>query len=453
MKIYFAHPKDTDSESPELKALGLKFNKAEPSRIQAVGLYTLKQPGYESYLHHLPAFLYANDTQERQTLGRVGYPIRHPAAACFPIPYPPIHLRVKTPTEPFAKAISNYVYNEDNGPKKDGIRMYTVTPKDGVYQDLTRFPYERSYTPNGQVDLPGYAALITALRIFSSFFKTHLYPAYTTPTEQEDYTGRKRMMSEDQQKSSNKAQKTSQDKRVRTSDAQMEVEETQETEEELSDDEEVVLTKAKPQNTAVKPWSEGFADIPNDYGIVMPFVPQLANWDKDMVPHVIERYFLRCLGNNDKRIFSMLDEFNRNWKSSVYSTQAGIMMSHMAKVIDIALPAQARVVPVFEDGVYRGCYLSGANFSVAVKGMITRPVSFKDNEEDLSQLLSRSRFISGMRALCHSSKLSEMMKEAAEIGKAQSAENRSGMESIGGGLTMNIGDDDESDDGGVLAGF
>jgi hypothetical protein len=395
MKIYLAHPKDTESEAPELKALGLKFNKAEPSRIQLIGLYTLKQPGYESYIHHLPAFLYANDVKKRQRLGQIGYPIQFPPQACFPLSFPPIHLRVKAPSEPFIKSLSKFPFHEEQGSgKKEGIRTYTVTASPGVHKELNRFSYERSYAPSGQVDLPGYAALITAQRIFSSFLSTHLYAAYSAPTTVEDYTGRKRMMSEEPQ-TSNKSAKTS--TKSNPSTTVIDEEELPDQEDEEPIPENVVLTFAKPQNNGVPPWVDSPNSLPQTYGMVFPFVPQLANWDKDMVPMVIEQHFIRCLGKTDRGIISNLDEFNRCWKTSVYSTQAGIIMSHLAKVIDVAIPSQARAIPIFERGVYRGCYLSGANFSVAIKGNITQPVSFQDNYDDLSEMMGISRFFAVLK--------------------------------------------------------
>jgi hypothetical protein len=73
-KIYMGHPKDGESESSELRALGLRYNKAEPSRIGLIGLRSLEQPGYESYVHHIAGFMFANDTKERQSLHKSASP-------------------------------------------------------------------------------------------------------------------------------------------------------------------------------------------------------------------------------------------------------------------------------------------------------------------------------------------------------------------------------------------
>jgi hypothetical protein len=65
----------------------------------------------------------------------------------------------------------------------------------------------------------------------------------------------------------------------------------------------------------------------------------------------------------------------------------------MAKIIAIALPAQARPFPIFEDSQYRGCYLVGANFSVAMKSTLIRPEPYEDNKQHIFGMFGRYRFL------------------------------------------------------------
>lgn len=393
-KIYIGHPKDGDSESTELKALGLRFNKAEPSRVGLIGLRRLEQPGYESYTHHISGFMFATDTKERQSLNKVGFPIKLPISKCFPLLQPPLHIKTKQADAEKAETIFNkFGIEYQKGKQKTGqddFTIFTVSDCISALGPIRDIGQVRTHSPAGQVSFDGLLAFLLAKRIFSSFFRTHTYPAYAAPTEEEDYTGLKRRFDEETQ---NRGQK-----RVRVEDGsgvEADVEmDTAPIEEELAQDAgKVVLRFAKPSDETVLPWGVTLGDIPTMHGIVFPFIHQLSNWDKDMVPQTMEHHFLRCFGKDDKSISTAYSKFVESWKSESYSTHAGLVLSHMAKIISIALPAQARPFPLFEGDQYRGCYLVGANFSVALKSTLIRPDPFADNKMHLAEMFGKHRFL------------------------------------------------------------
>jgi hypothetical protein len=391
-KIYFGHPKDGESESVELRALGLKYNKAEPSRIGLIGLRTLEQPGYESYIHHIAGFMFANDTKEKQKLNQVGFPIRHPITSCIPVLQPPLHIKIKgSDTEKFEvlfrKNELEYTKSKQRT-GKDEFTTFTVSNAISALGPLRSVESLRSHAPSGQVSFNGFLAYLLAIRIFSSFYKAHTYPAYSAPTEEEDYSGLKRRIIESEE--SRKQLKMDKTGGVPVTEADVSMnDDPNQTEPE----DKVVLRYAKPGDSTVLPWGNSLGDIPNTHGIVFPFVHQLSNWDKDMVPLVMERHFIRCFGSNDKGISTAYSSFVESWKSEVYSTHSGLVLAHMAKIIMIALPAQARPFPLFENGQYRGCYLSGANCSIALKANLVRPESFANNQDDLRQMFGKERLL------------------------------------------------------------
>lgn len=57
------------------------------------------------------------------------------------------------------------------------------------------------------------------------------------------------------------------------------------------------------------------------------------------------------------------------------ATSINHMLSHMATCISIALPAQCRVYPIFQDGIYDGSVILGSAWCVGYKGQMTMPVS------------------------------------------------------------------------------
>jgi hypothetical protein len=146
----------------------------------------------------------------------------------------------------------------------------------------------------------------------------------------------------------------------------------------------VKLHYAKPvDDLSTKAWGST-TDIPNTDGIVFPFEEDLAVWDKEMVCAVIGRYFVRCLGFTTDGCLKGYSDLCQSWKRSLYRTSIGHVLSHLAKVIDLAIPSQARVFPVIESGKYTGAYLSGSGYSVALRGEIFRPTGHANNSEDFS---------------------------------------------------------------------
>lgn len=394
-KILFGHPRDNESDSVELRALGLKFNKAEPSRIALIGLRTLEQPGYESYLHHIAGFMYATDTQQRQRLHKVGFPIKLPLSKSIPLLPPPLCFKYKqTEAKEIENILDQHKCEWTKTTQKTGKEInyiYSVPNGTPALGSLRSLNFPRFHPPAGSVSYGGFLTYLTALRIFSSFFRTHLYPAYPTPTEIENYTGLKRRIEDEEAQGPNK-RRTGEEAVEEGADQPMHGTDTQPPEDD-EQSEKIVLRFAKPSDTTVAPWGNSFGDIPNMHGIVFPFVFPLANWDKDMVPRVMEHHFLRCFGHDDSAISRNFSSFVESWKNEVFNTYPGISLSHMAKVIEIAMPAQARPFPLFEGTQYRGCYLIGANYSVAIKGNLTRPSTWDDNSQDLRSLFGKERLL------------------------------------------------------------
>jgi hypothetical protein len=153
---------------------------------------------------------------------------------------------------------------------------------------------------------------------------------------------------------------------------------------------EVILARAKPSNSVADPWGD-ISDIPNTDGIVFPFLTVLAKDDKDMVPRIIEQYFLKSIGNTVEAISDRFAKFNVAWKKDIYRTEVGHMLAHLALGIKVAIPSQARVYPIIEDNAYIGFYLSGAHFALGLRGRIIYPMSFSDNSCDIEALSTQEK--------------------------------------------------------------
>lgn len=141
------------------------------------------------------------------------------------------------------------------------------------------------------------------------------------------------------------------------------------------------LTRAKPNAVESTPWGTA-AEIPNSHGIFVAYVPDLNRLDYQGVPSVIRRYFFGSLGTNMTTANERYHRMVTAWGIIVRSDAGGVL-SHLAKCIDIGLPCQSRIFPIFENGIYEGCILCGTGFTVATKERVWEPISYKHIQEVL----------------------------------------------------------------------
>jgi len=130
----------------------------------------------------------------------------------------------------------------------------------------------------------------------------------------------------------------------------------------------------------IDPWldfSVDYEKIPNAEGLWLPYISALANHDTDKVPDVIEKYFLRTLGETLEDCILEMREMRGEW-GMIGKTDSGKEISHFAAALDLAISGQARVVPCFRLGRYVGSILSGGGYSIDVCEKSYRPVDHGD---------------------------------------------------------------------------
>jgi hypothetical protein len=383
MKIHFgfANPDTIDKLSPALQAKDINLLKAAPCQIPLKGLHRIEQPGYSEYASHLSAFLYANDQKKRVPIGREGYPITIGVDRLIPLSVPSISVSYKNRDIP--KAIKDFTVVREITAKEKSLKTYLVEYKPGLFGILNASGFEKGQFPiANSVSADDLRYLIVILRIFSSFLHTHKYPAFTTEEDFEyEFEGRIELGKRDLQEAEYEQDDDGSPVKKMIA-VEIDGQPTWVKPEGNIASAEVKLRYAKPgDNDSVKAWGST-SDIPVTDGIVFPFIDELAIWDKDTVCSVVGLYFVRCLGHTTDGCLQGYSELCQAWKRSLHRTSLGNVLSHIAKVIGVAIPAQARVYPVIESGRYTGSYLSGAGYSVGLKGEILRPTSYTANQED-----------------------------------------------------------------------
>lgn len=113
--------------------------------------------------------------------------------------------------------------------------------------------------------------------------------------------------------------------------------------------------------------------VPPGSGLFIPFVYELARFDPKTVPSVISQYFYHGLGEDAEEAHDTFCAIREAW-GSIYKSKCGDVLSHLFKVIELALRGQARVAPIVQNGNYLGCGLMGAGYSVMLYKKIYNPV-------------------------------------------------------------------------------
>jgi len=78
----------------------------------------------------------------------------------------------------------------------------------------------------------------------------------------------------------------------------------------------------------------------------------------------MRRYMLSSLGLTQQEIHDQYASIQRAW-GNVEKTEAGNVLAHIIKVMEIAIEGQARAIPLFTEGSYRGTIISGTGWSAS----------------------------------------------------------------------------------------
>jgi hypothetical protein len=373
MQIFFGHKASENGKiSSALSDRGIRMFRASPGEIHAVGLNRLQQPGYLSYMMALPAFMHANETRKVVGISARGYPLTIAQSLLIPIDFPKVFIKAK-------KGQSN-VYGgkfEEYMARSDGTTY--LAPFDKALLGIIRSPKVDSsaYSPAPFIRLYDVPAMITIARLVSSFFRTHRYPAYADDDHFEEIqigieTTKHNREPEDDNMIGAKRRVIEVNSSVGPVQGFLNVDDTVKEGLETS---KVVFHVAKPGHASNLTWGLP-SDIPQTHGIHFPYVDELSKVDKDTVPRVLEKYFIRALGRTTEEALRNYSDVVQGWKASLSTTLWGRQMSHLFRVIEIALPAQARPFPIVDSGLYCGAFLSGAGFSVGMGKDVHRPDTY-----------------------------------------------------------------------------
>jgi hypothetical protein len=150
----------------------------------------------------------------------------------------------------------------------------------------------------------------------------------------------------------------------------------------------------------------------NKSGLFLRFVPDLSDEDSTGVVSFFSRYIRRSLGENTEDIFTRIDEYRSAW-GILKSTEAGHVLSHLVKCLEISFDACCAVVPIFCDGYYEGCALVGNGFSLNFRTELFRSLSPEDFVSDLKAVETNSKLANQIHTMLTNADVT--IKNAANI--------------------------------------
>lgn len=385
--IFGLEPRSNQTVAQDLLLKGIKKLKVTPSTLNMIGVPAYRQPAFQQYSQFLPAFMKSAATKTSIEVRLAGYPIESymKVADCFPFDYPELvvsFLDKKVSADQSAMLV-NLGGNIDVINER---RVYTFKrPSPDIIKSLYTTPGVNHITSaaNGQVNLRSLLALRRVVMIFSAFYRTHSYPAFKDPEHFVDLSGLEIQEINPKKRKAPVARSSGRTKRTAVADAPTAEEESgtpDEEDEEPTDDsvkrlyETIVKIRTPPTFLDKEQAFTTRATLGGVYGIFSPFFTETQHYDAKMVPRLIKHFFAGCLGVTKTEIGAGFAALCSEW-GVVGNTEIGKMLTHMAACIELALMAQARPIPLIENGKYFGTIISGYGFTIQVGEESYTPVA------------------------------------------------------------------------------
>lgn len=306
--------------------------------------------------------------------------------------------------------------------KKDEDLAYTFGGH-AVTEDLLNKIYRHAKKakmtnmhPFASTNLAGYQGLFKAMGIITWFLKTHTYPAFSGPIDENEEGGGAFDIIEGLVSGKRKgvfgdragAKKGKGDEEVEDDVEMDDVEEDVSGLEDLRfGTGEESIPKAKPSTTPDIIFGT-YNDMPTLPGLVFPFFDDMLETDTNFVASVVRTYFLECLGDTRDGILAGYRAFKGSM-GSVAPTLTGKVLQHIFGGIKLAIESQARLFLLYDQKRYLGFTIHGWYFTISIDGYKHRPLVHKE-------LLGKVRLIDE-HAVAVAEILAKLMKMKLDTGK------------------------------------
>jgi hypothetical protein len=420
-------PDSKQTISPELAARGMNRIRCTLSELRAWAVPTAVQLAFKTYTSLLPAYIHAVVDKVNADLRDPCHPISLKLKDSIPFPYPPICV---TPTRGGSEIDQKLL---DLGGVLNIIRKEKVfefkTPTAEFFKAIGKLNIsETSQAVDQSINMSALTTFKLTNRIFSGFLILHRYPAYrdsdhfwsiAVDTDMEwemgGTTGAKRKRHEGDDAGSVAKQRKEAAGSIVPAHADLPAINP-------STDrghDAIARIKTIPER-AHTPWATSVDQLPQTDGLFIPYHPQLFFFDIFMAPRVIAKHFIGCLGSSKEGCLKTMEKVKGDW-GVLGKTDVGKILSHLAFCIDLAIQAQARVVPLILNGRYTGVFFSGSGYSVSIDGTLYAPTTFDKVAQAIEESTTHSKILGEILVLLgKSGDINDGMSDIGKIVKDQS---------------------------------
>jgi hypothetical protein len=410
MPVYFGHPIPTSSKgkkpeaSQELKAKGIELLRCSPCDMNIIGIPLALLAIWGIFKEYFSTITYSISIKAGSSLFPEDLEITSVHPDPLPIPLPPICVSLKNHNQASLEFLGN------NGFEQVEIRGSTFFLCSTVTRELVRTLMhpgcpaqleEDSFCPYRFVNI---SALYSALDIINLLSYACHAMMFTTDDSgdfgRSDYArdssgdddAREQMEIEDREAGPTPINKdTAHDIAGLFASSSHSTFPTARVPGSLVDT--TVYRKRKFCSTA----SSFTAELP---GTVLRYVPELANEDKTTVLSFIQTFMLWNLGSNMSDCLSSLSQLKSSW-GNLCSTDFGLIVSHLAKSLYLAMESQTSITALFDMGFYEGCVLQGEGFRLAVNNIVMFPFVPENLQSDVRGLGTHHNTLQKIIAIIH----------------------------------------------------
>jgi hypothetical protein len=364
--VYFgAQTNNATAVAPPLAARGIMLLRQSPATVQLDMIPDINQPGYSTYKTHLPHFITSFREHKRVALCNPCSML--PETEIDNMPYaklPPVIFGWNVPIGEEVKDSlrARFDARNINSQGKGGMVIDAVDIN--VLRDIRETHAEPTFpTTYDTANLAAIGRMILCYRILYNFLCMQQYPAFV---DENHYNNFLTYIAE-----------------LSTPTAEVMGDPERQTEFRVNSDTVARVADGVRQQSVLVTSLEEYdprrviMDPTDDIligGLHFPFLVELSNDDKTTVPEVIQQYFLGSLGDVHEDCLTMMESLRSAW-GVLSTTEAGKALSHIFRVMKIAIECQTTMKLIVEDGHYLGSVINGSNFTVVCNKRHYRPGS------------------------------------------------------------------------------
>lgn len=395
MPIYFGHPVPVLSKgkkpevSPELKAKGIELLRCAPCDMNVIGVPVAQLPLWGIFSEHFSTISHALSETEDTSFNPDNLEIRMTHPNPLPLKLPQLCVSLREHRQEALEFLGNNHFEQAEIRGATFFLCHNVTR--GLIQkiispDCPAKLEENSFCPYRFVNLAAVYSALDIINLISYAIQSMGFTVTNKDLNRDDFD-----------KDENMDEGVTIEQMETSSDGGVSAEKRKGSERhDLSNlFEDITLDSLMAQIPVGRVHPEVLSErttfTPTDKpiipgpGIVLRYVPELANEDKTTVLSFIQRYMLLNLGASMNDSLANYIELKSSW-GNLCSTDFGLALSHLVKCLHLGMDTHTSVIPLFDMGYYEGCILQGNSFSISVNNSILRPLNTKNLSAEIESM-------------------------------------------------------------------